>query len=580
MEQPILSLRYAFRVDALTDAARSDRLKQLLTSLLADAPGGQKIEIDIRQRRLVILSSEPLEFSSVKSGLQPFGFHLHAESDAGPPAAMHATAASTPADASSASNAPSLGYARDRLPTHHAQQMTVRVEGMTCHSCELNIEHKWKRLDGVRRVEANTAKGIAVITHDGIPPTIERLREALGEQSQYTVGANGSTIIKKPSIPELIGLFALVLIIGKIMTSFGLFKTSFAVGSGMSLGAIFAVGLVAAASSCIAVAGGLLLSSATAYNERYGSAGPLGRMMPVGLFVGGRIAGYALFGGLLGVIGKALSPSPTVTAIIAIVAATYMIVMGLDMLRIAPKWLKRLMPKMPKSLAHRVIDAEGKTHPLAPVGLGAATFFLPCGFTQAFQLYALTTGSFATGALSLGIFALGTAPALLALGWASSSLKGKAGTFFFKFAGALVIVLGLWNIQNGLAIAGHPLSFPKFSAPTADAAQGPSADAGTGGGDLALQGGKQVIRMKVSSSGYSPDHFTVRAGVPVRWEVDGSQAGGCNGVLVSRALNIQKLLDHTSLNVFEFTPTSAGDIAFSCSMGMYRGSITVLPGTS
>ncbi len=449
-----------------------------------------------------------------------------------------------------------------------SKNITVCIEGMTCRSCEVLIERKWKQLGCVCNVEVEAATGKARITYTETAPTVAQLQDALG-QEKYVVSVNGTGAkATKTSFLQLLGLFAFVLLLGKILSSIGLFNTSFAIGSGMSLGAIFVVGLVAASSSCIAISGGLLLSAAATFKARYGSSGSMGRMRPVLLFVLGRIIGYTVLGGILGLVGQALAPSPMVTSFIAILAAVYMIVMGLDMLQIAPTWLKGLMPRMPKSISHRVLDAEGKESPRMPIILGAATFFLPCGFTQALQLYALTTGSFTTAALSLGVFALGTAPALLALGWASSSLKGKAGRFFFKFSGALVIVLGLWNIQNGLAIAGITLPPPSATAsatPNFSSAATPSVN------------GVQVIKMNVVASGYEPNHFTIRAGTPVRWEIDATNGGGCASVLISRQLGIQKLLDTNPNNVIEFTPSITGEIPFSCSMGMYRGSFTILP---
>lgn len=542
MDQTSLSHHYRFGVDALNSKLRANQIRNLIRKSLENAPGVQKIDTDHEKRVLSILSSERLDIVPLKAALQPHGFHLREGAEERSPAA-----------------------------SDEFRCVNVCVDGMTCNSCEIIIERKWKKLEGVQRVELHAASGKAKITHTGQAPSIAQLQDALGE-GKYIVSFNGSgQKSTKPSFWQLVGLFALVLLLGKILSSLGLLTTNFSVGTGMSLGAIFVVGLVAASSSCIAVSGGLLLSSAAKFNERYGSASPASRMRPVLLFVIGRVTGYAVLGGLLGVIGKALAPSPLATALIAILAAVYMIVMGLDMLQIAPAWLKRLMPKMPKSLSHRVMDAEGKEHPLMPFGLGAATFFLPCGFTQALQLYALTTGSFTAAALSLGVFALGTAPALLALGWASSSLKGKAGRFFFRFSGAMVVVLGLWNIQNGLTIAGYPLSLPNISAPSATQAAGV-----TGTGVAPIVDGKQVVKMNVSA-GYRPNHFTVRAGTPVRWEIDATNERGCGSVLVSRQLGIQKLLDQSPNNVIEFTPTAAGEVQFSCSMGMYRGSFTVLP---
>lgn len=227
---------------------------------------------------------------------------------------------------------------------------------------------------------------------------------------------------------------------------------------------------------------------------------------------------------------------------------------------------------MPKNLSHRIMDKESNAHPLAPFLLGAGTFFLPCGFTQALQLYALTTGSFAASSLTLFAFALGTAPALLALGWASGSLKGKMGKLFFQFSGALVIVLGIWNFQNGLNLIGYPLAFGGDT--------GAQEATASGGDDSAVLGAAdekdvQVVKMSVTRGGYSPSNLTVQAGKPVRWEVDGTNAGGCITVLVSQSLGIQQALK-PGINTFEFTPKKPGKIPFSCSMGMYRGSFTVV----
>ncbi len=453
----------------------------------------------------------------------------------------------------------------------------VGISGMTCRSCELTVERKWKNLPGIKKVDVNAATGQARITVAGITSlSINQLQQALGDE-KYIVHRisekqrlEAAVKHKRPSFLQLIGLFALVLFVGHILSKLGLLKTNFILGSTVNFGAIFVIGLVAASSSCVAIVGGLLLSSAAKFNERYASAKPFARMRPVLLFIAGRIIGYTILGGLLGVVGGVLAPAPLVTATITIIAALYMLIMGLDMLHIAPSWLKGLMPRMPKSLSHRIMDAEGKEHPLAPFGLGAATFFLPCGFTQALQLYVLTTGSFVRGAVILLAFALGTAPALLALGWASSSLKGKAGKFFLQFSGALVIVLGIWNIQNGFAIAGYPISFPSLGSSSVEAA-----NTNATAPNVVMDGNTQVVKMAIEGD-YYPAHFTIRAGKPVRWEVDATNASGCTSVLTSRKLGIRKFLD-PGINTIEFTPTETGEVPFSCSMGMVRGSFTVLP---
>jgi len=65
-----------------------------------------------------------------------------------------------------------------------------------------------------------------------------------------------------------------------------------------------------------------------------------------------------------------------------------------------------------------------------------------------------STGSFSVGRLVMGAFALGTVPSLVALGVFAGSWKGKSGRFFFRLAGAAVIVLGIINFGKGYSFNG------------------------------------------------------------------------------------------------------------------------------
>ncbi len=83
--------------------------------------------------------------------------------------------------------------------------------------------------------------------------------------------------------------------------------------------------------------------------------------------------------------------------------------------------------------------------------------------------------------------------------------------------------------------------------------------------------------MNVNSTGYSPNNFTVKKNIPVRWNINGDNVFGCQGYLVMPKLGIQKVLTKGQ-NVIEFTPTEEGVINFSCAMGMYRGVFNVVGG--
>ena len=82
--------------------------------------------------------------------------------------------------------------------------------------------------------------------------------------------------------------------------------------------------------------------------------------------------------------------------------------------------------------------------------------------------------------------------------------------------------------------------------------------------------------MKVEPQGYVPNIIPIKAGIPVRWTVDGTDARGCNGVIVIPSFGISKVLAQGP-NVIEFTaPANPGKLLFSCSMGMYRGYFNVI----
>ncbi|MBI5135111.1 sulfite exporter TauE/SafE family protein [Candidatus Uhrbacteria bacterium] len=527
---------------------------QLAIALLKGYRGVTQVDVNIQKGLVRIVSTEPVEISRLQGLLRPH--HL----DLLPIAAQPVNAdSSTPAS---------------------SQILKVAIEGMTCHSCEVMIERAWKKLPAIKKVEVDATRGRARIITHGIPPMIAQLQNALGEE-EYRVKAilhqdrpaSPSASPSRPSMMQLVGIFALVLLLGKLFFRLGLLQPTVTLGASMTVGAVLLLGLVAASSSCIAVSGGLLLSSAATFNRRYSSTiSSVQRMRPVLLFVGGRLLSYALLGGIIGLVGKALTPSPLVVGAVTILAAVSMLVMGLEMLHLSPAWLKRILPHSPKRLSHAVMDMEnGTPRWWTPVLLGAGTFFLPCGFTQALQLYALTTGSALTSGMLLFAFALGTAPALLALGWASNSLKGAAGRFFFQFSGALVVVLGFWNIQNGFAITGYPLSLPTWD--KIAVARGINTEFSDP--YVTFDGKQQVVKMTVTNTGYTPEQFTLRSGVPTRWEVDAKNTGGCLTVLQAPQLGIRKLLQ-PGTNTISFTAQQPGTYAFSCSMGMYRGTITVV----
>jgi sulfite exporter TauE/SafE len=299
-------------------------------------------------------------------------------------------------------------------------------------------------------------------------------------------------------------------------------------------------------------------------------------MKPHIYFNAGRILSYTLLGGAIGALGSALTLSPEINGVLTLVASAVMILLGLQMLRLLPA-LTRFLPAMPKSFSHFIHDLAERDANGGAFVLGAATFFLPCGFTQALQLYILAKGSFATGAVTMLAFSLGTLPALLSLSAMSSFASGNVQRHFLKFAGAAVIVLGIANIQYGLVLTGGTMNVASV-APDTPRPEAPPAPM-TAVQDKQDMPGKQVVVMRIDGFSYIPNRFTVMQGVPVEWRIDASEAAACGRFLLAPGLGIRKLLSDRSTTMISFVPQQAGEFGFNCGMGMMTpgSKFTVIP---
>jgi len=198
----------------------------------------------------------------------------------------------------------------------------------------------------------------------------------------------------------------------------------------------------------MAVVGGLLLSMSATFAKEGD------KVKPQLMFHSGRIVSFFILGGVIGAIGSAFTLSSTATFILSLVIGIVMLILGLNLLDVFP-WAKRLQPSMPRFIAKYAHGVSKYNHTLTPLLVGVVTFFLPCGFTQSMQLYALSTGGFLTGGLTMLAFALGTLPVLALISFSSFSIRNssKAG-IFFKTAGLIVIQFALFNLINSLVVLG------------------------------------------------------------------------------------------------------------------------------
>ncbi|MCR4312249.1 MAG: sulfite exporter TauE/SafE family protein [Candidatus Uhrbacteria bacterium] len=437
--------------------------------------------------------------------------------------------------------------------------LRFRVHGTHCASCEIVLERELKQLAGVEKVEAShLAAEVTLTVADGTRITTDDLDRVM-KQHGYSFAqlSEGSHKQGDPDVLSRVGGAVMLIIAVYLVVQWtGLLSFSPDVSQGGGLGAVFVLGLVAAVSSCTAVVGGLIAAVSSRNAQRHADASFVTKMTPHILFNIGRIIGFALFGAAIGFLGQAFSLSTQANGILVILVALLMVGIGIQLMDVAPAGLA-IRP--PKWLSHRIHALAQDDRAWVPSVLGALTFFLPCGFTQSVQLFAMTTGSPVEAALIMVVFALGTAPALLGIGAATSSFKGKKLAYATRIVGAFVIVLGVTNVRNGAALLG-------FS--------GSSSREDTEGSSAVLVNGKQLVQMEVTRYGYQPEVLEVVEDIPVTWEIHGGEVLGCASSLVVPKMGITKTIV-PGFNTINFTPTEPGTYAFSCSMGMYRGTLIV-----
>jgi sulfite exporter TauE/SafE len=362
---------------------------------------------------------------------------------------------------------------------------------------------------------------------------------------------------------ELGGALALILILGKLLAPLGLTITTPA-DSTTGLGAVFLFGFVASSSSCLSLVGGLLLSLSIAWREVADRETPARRLLPLLLFNGGRLAGFFLLGGAIGALGAVLQPSLRSTGALTAVISAIMVLLGLHLLRLLPRFPFR-SPFSGRVTNRLMRMARSGSAPIALL-LGALTFFLPCGFTQSMQLFALSSGNFLKGGTIMLVFALGTLPSLLGISLLSSLAEGAFLRWFFKFSGMLVVVLGLLNLRGGLLLLGvDVVSF--LPAPLAqDRDPSVSID----------EQGRQVIAVTVTSLGYSPSSFTIRAGKETWvYAYAPEDVAGCAAFLTAPAYNLATPIQKGG-NWLGPISDPRKDFSLTCSMGMYRAEVHVI----
>ncbi len=438
------------------------------------------------------------------------------------------------------------------------KKIEIKVKGMSCVSCEQLINNSLNELESVT-AKADFVTGKVKISYNEEKVSLKRIHKAIEKEGYKVVnedsgdGIDFDTVLKCILIALGLNMIFMRLfrinIIGSIIGFFNnLVSNVPVVSENTSLVLLFVIGLLTSF-HCVAMCGGINVSQCMAFKGD-------SKKSPNLMYNLGRVTSYTLLGGVIGLIGSVFSISISTQAILYVVIGCFMVLMAINLFGF--NFARKFLPKMPKGL--RNLNKNGN----APFVVGLLNGLMPCGPLQSMQLYALSTGSFFQGALSMFLFSVGTVPLMYIFGKIGDFKNPKIAKNFMKVSAVLVLILGLIMANRGLSLLGFNIGSTSSSG-----ANSSNSVVAT------VEGDEQVIVTDLNSRSY-PD-LTVKKGVKVKWIInaDSDSINGCNNEIIMGKYGVDKKLQEGE-NIIEFMPDETGTFGYSCWMGMIRASVTVV----
>tara|TARA_Y100000034_G_scaffold37913_3_gene46577 strand:+ start:2763 stop:4289 length:1527 start_codon:yes stop_codon:yes gene_type:complete len=444
------------------------------------------------------------------------------------------------------------------------------AEGTTCESCAEIIKKQALKVEGVKDVEFDYVTETGNVTYNKDKTHIDIILYKIEEKGyscfildEFGQSNNGkyNKILTKFKPNKTLGWsFAIIgiLIIGYFLFRFVDGINMPTISQNMGYGLLFIVGLLTGF-HCISMCGGFVLSYTTK-NAKEGVKSHKSHLM-YGL---GKTISYTIIGAIFGFIGSIFTFTPMIRGVIGLLAGLFLILFGLKMLNIIPI-LRKIQFRTPKFLNKFVGKKSKDSGPLV-IGL-LNGLLLACGPLQAIYIMAAGTGSMIEGGKLLFVFALGTLPVMLGFGYFATFISNKMTHKILKASGMIVILLGIFMINNGLTLTGTGYDFNSIV--TSVSAQGDITGDITSNLPIMKQG-YQEIKMEVNRYGWEPNRFILKKGVPVRWIINGKEINGCNNAIQVPKYNLEFNIKQGE-QIIEFTPTEEGVISWSCWMGMIPG---------
>lgn len=352
----------------------------------------------------------------------------------------------------------------------------------------------------------------------------------------------------------------------------------------MNLWIIFLTGLTSGGVSCAAMQGGILASTIANQKRAEGKKIPsdaisnsfdIGDWGPVASFLTAKLIAHIILGFFLGWLGSAITLSLNMRLFFQGFAALFMFASAMNLLEVHP--IFRYIVIAPPKFARRLIKNNTTADRLfAPGLLGLLTIFIPCGVTQAMEILAISSGSPLQGALIMGSFVLGTSPVFVLIGVATAKLSEVWRVYFLRSAAILLIGMALYSLNGILQVSDSNYSLERIGPKIVKLLPPYDTDPKSAPLTPTIVDGVQPVTINILNSGYSPKQFAVKSGTPVKLTVNAGDVYSCATAFTFRAFGINAFVKPNTNQIFTFTPDKKGLYTFSCSMGMYSGTMEVI----
>jgi len=318
---------------------------------------------------------------------------------------------------------------------------TIKVQGMICRQCEDVVSTMLLHTRGVVDAKASYWKSSVDVTYDPDIVSESELEKTI-ERSGYPVGNGGISGV----MTDIICAAAVVLLVFAIMSLKGTAIPK--AKEGMSLGYIFILGLITS-THCLGMCGGILLSQTTDASNLADTAVKRSKrgIWASLAYNGGRVASYTLVGAIFGALGAVISYTMTVKSMVFTIAGILVAIIGVQMWGIIPG-VRRLSSDLPSFCQ---LPEKQKKHLYGkPLIIGLLTGIMPCGAMSAMWMYAMSTGSAGTGAISMLLFSLGTVPLMFIFGAVNAFIPQRYIKYMLKTSAVMVLALGISMLISGL----------------------------------------------------------------------------------------------------------------------------------